>query len=182
MVLDITMGILIDVTTMWAPVLLPFAVGAAVLVTKLIVKYGPAALRFVAMFKRAAVVGLQYILLAACCYILARSALSEATDTRFADQTIVFRLLVVGNRISAAVGSLTMTAAAIYFIEMMAANHFPRSAQDVIALHPLTFCKRSIRVKAKSTHKADFRHCSVPRHDYRLAWIRDPEAISCEQG
>ncbi|TKA63959.1 hypothetical protein B0A55_09507 [Friedmanniomyces simplex] len=122
--------------TMYVPLIVPILLIVPVFASRLVSKYGPATIRFIATLKPAGTTLLQTTLVLSCVTGLTHLA-TAVLDVH--SNTAGSPILLSGVYLYSAVGMLTATAAAIYIIEAAAADKLPRTVAEVLGLRPLSF-------------------------------------------
>jgi len=127
------------IVALWAPFLIPVLLLVTVLTSKLVSKYGLAALQFISTLKPAGTTLLQFALIG--CSIT--SMVYQAKAVRDYDSGFSYDVLIRSSAsVYTVVGMIAMGVFAIYIVEAVAAGDLPRSVADMLELRPLSFGKQ----------------------------------------
>ncbi|KAK1821715.1 hypothetical protein LTR12_003764 [Friedmanniomyces endolithicus] len=124
------------IVALWAPFIIPVLLIVTVLTSKLISKYGLAALHFISTLKPAGTTLLQSALIG-CCIM---SMVYQAKAVWDYDSAFSYDVLIRSSAsVYTVVGMITIDVSAIYIVEAVAVGDPLRSGADLLNLRPLSF-------------------------------------------
>ncbi|KAK0338307.1 hypothetical protein LTR91_005401 [Friedmanniomyces endolithicus] len=124
------------IVALWAPFIIPVLLIVTVLTSKLVSKYGLAALHFISTLKPAGITLLQFALIGCCI----TSMVYQAKAVWDYHSAFSYDVLIRSSAsVYTVVGMITIGVSAIYIVEAVAAGDPLRSGADLLNLRPLSF-------------------------------------------
>ncbi|KAK1808245.1 hypothetical protein LTR12_017404 [Friedmanniomyces endolithicus] len=124
------------IVALWAPFIIPVLLIVTILTSKLVSKYGLAALHFISTLKPAGTTFLQFALIGCC----VTSMVYQAKAVWDYHSAFSYDVLIRSSAsVYTVVGMITIGVSAIYIVEAVAAGDSLRSGADLLNLRPLSF-------------------------------------------